>query len=138
MIDPMDVDDLGDLGNDDSSSNESHGKTVEADRDPIIENRVPRTSEASNERLQKVLEHWQSRTDKSSPTKDAEDAQWWREWIDNGQMKGSDVDIMKALYALSPRGQVNYFLISKNYMAELWLRGVTKEEFLRTMGVSKE
>jgi hypothetical protein len=57
------------------------------------------------------------------------------DWVKNGEMDGKDKSIMRSLYYFLPAKDLisarefGSFEIAQRYMAELWLRGVSKEDF---------
>jgi hypothetical protein len=60
-------------------------------------------------------------------------------WIRSGEMNGTEEGIMKTLFEMIPstasmdRAQTLTWIRAEQYMAELWLRGVTKAQFKRKM-----
>ena len=62
-----------------------------------------------------------------------------KQWIAQGMMNGDNTVIMKSLYQSLPTtsdlGDLGQWDIANQYMAELWLRGVTKEDFMKEMGL---
>lgn len=61
-----------------------------------------------------------------------------KDWIKNGEMNGDIQDCITALFNALPTtgfassGNVE---MARAYMAELWLRGVSKREFIRRTGL---
>ncbi|MBX9724853.1 MAG: hypothetical protein K2X81_25840 [Candidatus Obscuribacterales bacterium] len=67
-----------------------------------------------------------------------------RQWIEDGEMNGNDVEVMRSLYVTLPvKNGISAGLEQKRwdvalgYMAELWLRGVSKEQFIKETGLSE-
>lgn len=56
------------------------------------------------------------------------------DWVKHGEMDGSNEEIMKFLLKFLPSDKEDKFQLfemSRSYMTELWLRGISKEEFIR-------
>ncbi len=62
-----------------------------------------------------------------------------RNWIEHGEMNGDNAGVMNALRNTLPNtdsvsaADMHKLEQARNYMAELWLRGVSKKQFIHEM-----
>jgi hypothetical protein len=59
------------------------------------------------------------------------------DWVKNGEMNGTNEGVMRSLFqSLPTKGYMDSkdlleYATARDYMAELWLRGVSRDEFVK-------